>query len=240
MPAHHRVAAAAVVVATLGLGAMSLLALGPHNSDGPKTPTGVPTAGLAPIQESARPLAGGLLSGTIIDSGPFGEPFTFTMPIPANSGPNEGLARQFNAAQRDLSTGVIHISGPWWTLRFVDDTPMPIDICDPASDTLPDIPSMTAAVGHWLEAEQPMRMRSWVVAPGDDVPVDGRLARRWDLLESEEDRGCGGWFGSDMLMRVYAIPTGDDTMLLIGGSDAVNFAAVSTVMDEIVRSMDFR
>jgi hypothetical protein len=43
----------------------------------------------------------------------------------------------------------------------------------------------------------------------------------------------------EMLLRVYAIPTSNDTILLMVGSDAVNFAAVSAATDTLVRSMNF-
>jgi hypothetical protein len=40
-------------------------------------------------------------------------------------------------------------------------------------------------------------------------------------------------------MRAYAIPTGDDMILLFVGSDAVNWDAVKLAIEEFVRSMDF-
>jgi hypothetical protein len=43
-----------------------------------------------------------------------------------------------------------------------------------------------------------------------------------------------------MLARAYAIPTVSDTILLFGGADGVNLAAVKQAMDSFVRSMDFR
>jgi hypothetical protein len=233
--------AAIAIVTVVGVGILAFTLRSP--GVGTNTPA-PPTA--SPVRESARPLAGGLLAGATIDSGPFGEPFTFIMPIPASNGPNEGLPRQFSAARPDLATGLIAFSGPWWSLRFVDDMPVPVDICDAESEMLPDIPATTAAVGDWLEAEQPKRASSWVVAQPVELPVDGRTALRWDLVESVEDAGCSvavpanASLWGEMLIRVYAIPTSDDTILLIGGSDMVNFTAVSTVMDEIVRSMDFR
>ena len=90
-----------------------------------------------------------------------------------------------------------------------------------------------------------MRIRSWVVSGAEPVIVDGRTALRWDLGESVEDAAClinlpaTGETWGEMLLRVYAIPTGDDTILRIGGSDMVNFDAVSDAMDDIVRSMKF-
>jgi hypothetical protein len=131
-------------------------------------------------------------------------------------------------------------------MRFVDDMPITVDLCNETSTLLPDIPATPAAVGEGLAADQPRRARRWRVAEAVPVPGDVRTALRWDLTESVEDLGChirlpvGGSSWGEMLLRVYAIPTGDDTILLIGGSDMVNFEAVSAVMDGIVRSMDFR
>jgi hypothetical protein len=47
----------------------------------------------------------------------------------------------------------------------------------------------------------------------------------------------GGYFA--YLARAYAIPTGDDTILLFVGSDGVNWEAVQNAVDELVRSIDF-
>jgi hypothetical protein len=81
--------------------------------------------------------------------------------------------------------------------------------------------------------------------------VDGQIAMRWDLMEAEAGAPCTvqvpaeGYLPADMqpwgemLLRVYAIPTSNDTILLMVGSDAVNFAAVSAATDTLVRSMNF-
>jgi hypothetical protein len=78
-----------------------------------------------------------------------------------------------------------------------------------------------------------------------EVPVDGRTALRFDLSENAAPIGCvegarfpaGGYF--PYAMRAYAIPTGDDTILIVFGSDGVNWAAVKAWAEAFVRSMDF-
>lgn len=223
-----RLAAAAALVVLVG-GALSVL----RSSIDPGQPTLSHSATSSPVP-----------SGKIRDSGSFGEPFTFTKPVVDGSGSNAGLPQQL-ASRPTISTGLYLLNGPWFSIRFVDDLPIPVDLCDRTGAVLPDVPSTPAAVGEWLEAERPMRIRSWVVSGAEPVIVDGRTALRWDLGESVEDAAClinlpaTGETWGEMLLRVYAIPTGDDTILLIGGSDMVNFDAVSDAMDDIVRSMKF-
>jgi hypothetical protein len=167
------------------------------------------------------------------------------MPAVDGTGQNYDLPSQFAFAKPYVSTGVLRFNEAWWSMRFVDDVPVGVDLCDKFGHRLPDVPATPEAVRTWLEAEQPRRALSWIVPEAESVPVDGRMALRWDLLESPRDLHCrirvpAGQPWTEMLVRIYAIPTGDDTILLIGGSDMVNFEAVADVMDGIVRTMDFQ
>jgi hypothetical protein len=197
-------------------------------------------------------LSTGLMPGVTYDSGSFGEPFTFVMPPVDGTGANYDLPDQFARVRPVASSGFIIYREAWWSIRFVDDLPIGVDLCSTSGALLPDVPATPAEVGAWLEAEQFRRVLSWIVSAPVLIPVDGRLATRWDLAESAEDVDCnpqvpargnlpnGEEPWGEMLLRVYAIPTGDDTILLIGGSDAVNFETVAEIMDGIVRTMDFQ
>jgi hypothetical protein len=94
------------------------------------------------------------------------------------------------------------------------------------------------AVGEWLRTN-----RGWRVSEGVPVLIDGRIALRFDIDERQAGPAChegrlppGGYFGHAHV--AYAIPTGDDTILVIGGGD--DLEGTRAVIDAFVRSMDFQ
>jgi hypothetical protein len=190
--------------------------------------------------QRAGPELGPFVPGQTYDSGIFTEPFSFVMPAVDGTGDNVGLPEQFRAAWPEVSAGGLRFGGPWWSMTFVDDLPVNSDLCDETSPLLADIPSTPQAVGQWLRSNRGAR-----VTEGTPVPVDGRAALRFDLEETVAVPPCdggrlpaGAFF--PMLARAYAIPTVSDTILLFGGADGVNLAAVKQAMDSFVRSMAFR
>jgi hypothetical protein len=174
--------------------------------------------------------------GETYGSGSFTEPFTFVMPRVDDHGENAGLPDQFRYASRYVADGGLRFGGPWWSMRFIDDLPVHADLCDVTSAVTPDVPQTPPEIEAWLRSS-----RGLTVSEPVAVPVDGRTALRVDL-DAESCRSTrlplGGYYS--YLMRAYAIPTGDDAILLIGGSDAVNVEAVKAAMDAFVRSMHFR
>ena len=183
------------------------------------------------------PKLGPFVAGQTYDSGSFTQPFRFVMPAVDNQGDNEGLADQFRFASRYVSDGGLQFGGVWWSMRLIDDLAVQADLCDTTSAIRSDIPATPEAVDEWLHA-----IPGLTVSEPVEVPVDGRTALRFDIdAERCDDMArlpLGGLYG--YLMRAYAIPTGDDTILLVGGSDGVNYEAVKAAMDAFVRSMDFQ
>ena len=180
---------------------------------------------------------GPFTAGETYQSGTFTEPFRFVMPTVDATGENAGLPEQFRYAWRYVSDGGLRFGGVWWSMSILDDLPLNVDVCDDTSAMLPDIPSTPKAVGEWLRSSAGVTVSEPV-----EVPVDGRTALRFDIGESATP--CpgsrlppGGYYG--YRSRAYAIPTGDDTILLFGGSDGVNYEAVKAAMEAFVRSMDF-
>ena len=190
--------------------------------------------------QRAGPELGPFIPGQTYDSGIFTEPFSFVMAAVDGTGDNAGLPEQFRFAWPEVSAGGLRFGGPWWSMTFIDDLPVNSDLCDETSDLLADLPATPQAIGEWLRPK-----RGTPTLGGTPVPVDGRTALRFDLAEAVAIEPCnggrlpaGGFF--PYAARAYAIPTGDDTILLVGGSDGVNWEAVGAAMESFVRSMDFR
>jgi len=180
---------------------------------------------------------GPFTAGKTYESGTFTEPFRFVMPAVDATGENAGLPEQFLYAWRYVSDGGLRFGGAWWSMRILDDVPLNVDVCDETSALLADIPSTPQAVGEWLRSSAGVTVSEPV-----EVPVDGRTALRFDIGESATPcpgsrLPAGGYYG--YRSRAYAIPTGDDTILLVGGSDEVNYEAVKAAMEAFVRSMQF-
>ncbi len=130
----------------------------------------------------------------------------------------------------------LRIGHPYWRTWFIDDQSVYADVCDPSKGTLADVPATPEAVGEWLRSSS-----GTTVSPPVELVVDGRTALRFDIVQSEAcvrgtDPESPDVFSIDGF-RVYAIPTGDDTILFTawtdGGSDIASGA------DELVRSMTF-
>jgi hypothetical protein len=185
-----------------------------------------------------EPRLGPFTAGRTYTSGTFTEPFRFVMPKVDDEGPNKNLARQFALAHRYVSDGGISFGGYGWSMVILDDLPIHADVCDPTSALLADIPATPGAVGDWLRSSPGLSVSDPV-----EVPVDGRTALRFDLGDGASPchgarLPAGGNF-EPYLMRAYAIPTGDDTILLVTGSDDSNYEAVKAAVEALVRSMDF-
>jgi hypothetical protein len=190
--------------------------------------------------QHAGPELGPFIAGQTYDSGILTEPFSFVMPTVDDTGEDIGLPEQFRTAWPEVSAGGLRFGGAWWSMTFIDDLPVNSDLCDETSPLLADIPSTPQAVGAWLRSNPGTR-----IPEGTPVEVDGRMALRFDVEDAVARPPChggrlpaGAFF--PMLSRAYAIPTGGDTILLFGGSDGVNLAAVKEAMESFVRAMDFR
>ena len=162
----------------------------------------------------------------------FTEPFHFVMPEMERG----GVLTPTPLARTWFAPGRLEIRTRHWSTWFVDDQQVYADICDPSKGTLPDVPATPEAVGDWLRSSS-----STTVSPPVQLTVDGRTALRFDIRQSEACVGQTDPASPDVFpiggFRVYAIPTGDDTILYTvatsGGGD------IEAGADELVRSMTF-
>ena len=128
-----------------------------------------------------------------------------------------------------------------WDVHFFDDWPMNIDPCDDSA-TMPDIPARLSEVATWLSKPG--------VLSADPVllDVDGRQAMRFDL----NIEGCGdspnhqpyaaeGYASHEIfpVVRIYAIPTGDDMIIAQVATDQGSSWHVMRNSDYLITSIDF-
>ena len=113
------------------------------------------------------------------------------------------------------------------------------------------IPATPEEIGAWLADSVGL-----TVSEPIEITVDGRTATAWDIeargvvlaaVASSPVDGAAFWFQANEHHRIYAIPTGDDTMLGVTWGNAILAArgrSSSTEMnaatDDIVESMDIR
>ena len=81
------------------------------------------------------------------------------------------------------------------------------------------------------------------------MTVDGRPAMVWDTQTGGHCDDVASrlppWFGADERHRIYAVPTGSDTILVItwgvdwGNGSEEHLDGVNAATDELVRSMRF-
>lgn len=173
-----------------------------------------------------------LVAGNRYRSMSFTEPFEFVMPVADPSVPP--------AVARFWGKGLFKVgNGYSWTSYFVDDVHVAEDVCDAGGGLLADVPATPEDVGAWLRGA-----RRITVTEERDVEVDGRTAKSFSIDINGDDL-CGPWtapLGPGEFyygFRVYAIPTGDDTILYLPWSDGGSFPFIERAADELVRSMTF-
>ena len=147
-----------------------------------------------------------LVAGQRYDSMDFTEPFDFIMPF---ADPNMALA-----GEGSLTKGVLRLgNGDNWSSSFHDDVPVFADICDTGSAMLNDVPATPEDVGAWLRSSGDL-----IVSDPTELTVDGRIALAFMTTPLE---GCESFDpplgGTQFHLgnAVYAIPTGDDTILYV-------------------------
>lgn len=173
----------------------------------------------------AAPL-GELVAGRRYHAATFGEPFRFVLP-------------NLTAASVDrVSPTSFLIRGSGVAAFYDDAAVIPPNLCDGGAPIA--MPASPEAVGAWLQG--------MVTFPGLDVTertstsVDGRQAQSWDV----SCRKVGPPQVENTLMfqagdphRIYAIPSGDDTILLITSKGGGDFDSFNRSVDELVRSITF-
>jgi len=224
-------AAAALAIAVIGL---YVALAGPRPGNQGPTPTSV-TSGI-PIGASGSVE---LHVGGRYQASAFSEPFGFVTPqFDPTVDQGDGVVAV--AEQLGSTGGVLRIQyGCCWATWLIDDQPVSADVCDPAVDlssgTLPDIPFTPREVASWLGSSQTL-----VLGDPVEIPVDGRTALRFDIrapLAHCRVATTSGTYPLDT--RVFAIPSGDDTILYVTWSDPGSRPYVERSADELVRSMTF-
>lgn len=184
-----------------------------------------------------------LVPGRSYDSGSFGEAFHY---VASDIDPDWGRPVAWNVAPRgDLS---IESRPGGWSLRFLDDVPVLGRPCDPdGGGTLDDVPSSPDAVARWLGASPEL-----VAGNPRALEVDGRTALRFDIAAIRCDNAplcqqcrppyfVSGLWNSFItpIVVIYAIPTGDDTILAIGSGDAGSSPRLLENGDRLIASITF-
>lgn len=144
------------------------------------------------------------------DATAFSQPFTVTLPkLPAALG---------TSILGDLLGNTNHnlrLRPQYGAVVIQDQAVLPADECHPEKGAISDVPATPQAVGTWLakglKVSSPVRLI-----------VDGRVALRWDVYVPKT--GCtltdtpagspAAWFNPGEHHRVYAVPTGTDTILI--------------------------
>jgi hypothetical protein len=186
---------------------------------------------LEPLASWRRPASwrAALLPGETYSSFAFTEPFRFVMPE------MDPTLSRYRASQWGTTGGLKIGNGYSWSSYFYDDVPVPRDLCDSRDGVLPDVPDTPEAVDAWLRSSS---LR--VVPEATTITVDGRTALRYDGLEQYWCIGSSPLPGHVFIgFRIYAIPTGDDTILYVVDSDVGGSPYVESGADELVRSIDF-
>ena len=235
-------AAAAVAIAAF----IGIQLMGGTNPGGPPSPSESPSATSAPSTIPSPEAERGDIGpvGTTVAVESFTEPFSFTVPAYPTSDPPTPVVLESMIADAELS------STTWGKVTFHDDQPLPANLCLPTGGRIDDVPATPEAVGDWLQSSTGLE-----VSPADSLTVDGREALGWDVTlpegvcdeqsEAQAQNVPPPWFAAGENHRVYGVPTGTDTILVLtwgvsyGGLSEEYGDAVNAATDDLVRSMTF-
>jgi len=234
---------AAVAVAAVVAG-MALIVMRPSSNTG-VTHSQPATQSAAP---SASPAVPSVPLGILNDGGTYGttaatfsQPFTVTLPrIPAD------LASSIRGDLLGGNTHNLRIRPAVGAITIHDDAVLPADLCHPDNGFITDVPATPQAVGTWLA-------KGLTVSSAVQMTVDGRVALRWDVFvpktgctQVETPAGSPAiWFNPGEHHRVYAIPTGTDTILVITwgagyqGEGEQQLPEINTWTDSFVQALRF-
>ena len=123
-----------------------------------------------------------------------------------------------------------------------DDFRIDTNLCRPNGD-VQEVPATPEAVGEWLHDQADTDAQDLTVADQPDMTVDGRTAKVYDVALGD----CGGDYVGDVSSymgrshRMYAIPTGTDTILVITWNEDSNVPqeSVTAIADRLVASFQF-
>jgi hypothetical protein len=246
----RNILAVAAVIVVLVIGGATLLgAFRPNASVGAPSPsptseaspTTTPTgATLPPFPSEDSPLSSGPYATVR-----FSQPMTMTLPdVEAEFGPSEQVSGFTYGNGHTIQIIYANVNA---AITVHDDFTVNTSLCAP-TDEVQEVPATPAAVGEWLHglADGPF-VDSMTVTDAPDVVVDGRPAKVYDVVMGPQ---CGTdqdpvpgrpdiWFGAHERHRIYAIPTGTDTILAITWPNDGPSEPVNAVADRLVASLEF-
>ena len=253
----RNILAAAAVIAALVIGTGSLLgAFNPRGEVGRPSPSAVPSPSSPPSPTpSAKPGAPTFPIGqTDLAPGPyrlgeFSQPMDFTVPdSTAAFGPDEKVTGE---VWPNRHNAVIRFHNVDASITIHDDAWINTDLCR-ITDEAGDVPETPEGVAAWLyeQASRPENATNRISVTGrPDLTVDGRPAKVFDIVMGET---CGTdrdpvpgspdvWFSSGETHRIYAIPTGTDTILVITWNQGGNAPpeVIGGIADRLVTSLHF-
>jgi hypothetical protein len=230
--------AAAVVVVVLAVVLTRPAAqTGGQPSPAQPAPTPSPTSAASP-----SPAIGPLLVGKTYRASSFSMPYTFTVPSPAASmqGPVAGDA--LNPAH------TLRIRPASGALTFHDGIGLPSDLCHPEKGLLARLPGTPQAVGAWLSSTKGLglsRRPDMSVASGVVLSWDVSIAATCYTGSGPFTKAPDVWTQANEHHRLYAVPTGTGTILIITWANGYNgqgedvLPAVNAWADELVRTIRF-
>ena len=241
----YAVVAATAIAAVVLLGVVIGITHPFSNVGAEPTPTAIPSLG-TPAANLGEPI-GNLSAGTYRASA-FTEPFTVVIPAEpsalSSDGPAVGdLWSNDKTLRIKLGAAPGNADG---ALTFHDDVTLAADVCDGGKGAISDVPTSVEAVGSWLTNSAGLN-----VGTGTAITVDGRQAMSWDIALPA---GCGEtaapssavvYFSAGERHRVYAIPTGSDTIIAFtwgsgtGGVGDQKLSDINSWADELVAAMRF-
>jgi hypothetical protein len=168
-------------------------------------------------------------------------PLTFVVPSATDVGP-------FQADTWDSLTFRLRGPAGLGAITFHDDVRLQADLCQ-SSEVITDVPATPEAVGLWLRSDEGVS-----VSEPMTLTVDGRQALAFDVQLGPDcyDGGAESVPGHPVIAfarnerhRVYAIPTGNDTILVATwgggyqGEGETHLDALNAATDQLVESMNF-
>lgn len=252
-------AAAAVVAVVVGGGALLGAFRAPPGPGAPSptpgatqaaTPAPTPSPSPSPSPTPVLPPFPGagprvdLANGTTYRAPHFSQPMTLTMPDVTVELGADAVATGFTYG---AGGHTMQINYPPIIIGITihDDFRIDTNLCRPNGQTQ-EVPETPEAVGEWLHELRPGRAAPNVVTDQPDMTVDGRVAKVYDIkfgsdCDSTGHQGDVYMGDSNQSHRVYAIPTGTDTILVITWNEGRNVPqeSVTAIGDRLVASFKF-
>ena len=243
--------AAAVIAVLVFGGAIWLGAFDPSTDVGP-SPAAPPSSAASPSPAASASASASASPGVpvfptkqqTIEPGPydvkvFSQPMTLTIPdVTEEVGPGAEVTGFIYGNGHTIQIGFLPADA---AITIHDDFTINASLCRPTAE-VQEVPETPALVGEWLHGQTAME-----VTDQPDITVDGRVATVYDVVA---DATCGEddppgdpdvWWGARQTHRIYAVPTGTDTILVMTWNLPGNLelTRLNAIADRLVQSMTF-